>query len=36
MISYSGDGSINNRLVDTVATYICDTGYTLTGSSTDL
>ncbi len=33
MISYS-DESTNNRLVDTVATYTCDTDYTLNGDTT--
>ena len=33
MISYNG-GSIDNRPVGTVATYSCDTGYTLYGGST--
>ena len=33
MISYSG-GSTDNRPVNTVATYSCDTGYTLNGGST--
>ena len=32
-IDYGG-GSTNSRSVDTVATYTCDTGYTLTGGST--
>ena len=32
-ISYSG-GSTNNRLVSTVVTYSCSTGYTLSGGST--
>ncbi|XP_064386674.1 sushi, von Willebrand factor type A, EGF and pentraxin domain-containing protein 1-like [Halichondria panicea] len=34
MISYSGAGSTNNRPVDTVATFSCDTGYTLNGGAT--
>ena len=33
MISYNG-GSPDNRPVDTVATYSCDTGYTFNGGST--
>ncbi len=32
-ITYDID-TINNRPVDTVATYTCDTGYTLNGGST--
>ena len=34
MISYFGTGSTNNRPVDTVATFSCDTGYTLNGGTT--
>ena len=34
IINYSGGGSTNSRPVDTVATYTCDTGYTLNGGST--
>ena len=33
MISYNG-GSTDNRPMDTVATYSCDTGYTLNGGNT--
>ncbi len=32
-IDYAGGGSMNNRPVDTVATYICNTGYTLNGDT---
>ncbi len=32
MIIYSGE-TTNNRLVNTIATYTCDNGYTLTGGS---
>ncbi len=32
-IDYGGAGSPNNRPVNTVATYTCVTGYTLTGGS---
>ena len=31
MISYTSGGSIDNRPIGTVATYSCDTGYTLNG-----
>ncbi len=34
MISYFGTGSSNNRPVGTMATYTCDTGYTLNGGTT--
>ena len=33
-IDYGGAGSTNRRSVNTVATYTCDTRYTLTGGST--
>ncbi len=34
-INYGGgDGSTGSRPVDTVATYTCNTGYTLNGGST--
>ncbi len=33
-IDYGGAGSTNSRPVDTVATYTCVTGYTLTGDTT--
>ena len=31
---YGGAGSTNSRPVDTVATYTCDTGFTLDGDTT--
>ncbi len=34
VIDYGGAVSTNSRQVDTVATYTCDTGYTINGSST--
>ncbi len=33
-ISYNGAGSTNNRPLDPVATYTCDTDYTLNGNTT--
>ena len=33
-IDYGGAGSTNSRQVDTMATYTCDTGYTLNGVTT--
>ncbi len=33
-IDYGGAGSPGSRPVDTVATYTCDTGYTLDGGTT--
>ncbi len=34
IINYGGAGSTDSRPVNTVATYTCDTGYTLNGGST--
>ncbi len=33
-IDYGGGGSTNSRPVGTVATFTCDTGYTLNGGTT--